>query len=207
MVTIEVKSEQLKEWFPITYETFLEELRNSKTQYSDKSEDKIKWVISWGIFRTKAKNEQEQLKNDMEYESKLKLQYNERCAIDITKIKVNVSMKAGFYIRTDRSFDKELPQYIIDMFYEVQKITMLQEQMYYNDPFVMESLAEFQHLLDEILKDMEEQEFGIEGLNSLKKAVEPKLHMDDILDKISESGLQSLTAKELQFLERESKNK
>lgn len=204
MVQLEVKPEQVKEWFPVSYKTFLEELRNSKSKFADKAEEKIEWMISWGIYRTKAKNEEEQIQKDMDYENKLKLPYEERCAADLPKIRINISMKSGFYIRTDRSFDKEVPQYIIDMFYEVMKVTMLQEQMFLNDPVVMESLAEFQHLLDEMLENMESDLEGLEGI-SIKKKAEPQLNMDDILDKISESGMQSLTAKELKFLEKMSR--
>ena len=117
-------------------------------------------------------------------------------------------MKAGYYIRTDRSLDKEIPEYITDMFYEVMKVTMLQEQLILKDPVVMESLEEFKYLLDEMMENLESLGLEIEGLEEFKqqkKTKEQPLNMDDILDKISETGMQSLNAKELKFLEKMSR--
>jgi len=203
MVQFEIENDKMKEWFPITYETFIEELRNSKSKSSDKKEDKIQWMLSWGVFRTKAKNQIEQEKKDKEFEEKLHLTYDERCEADLPKIRITVTMKAGYRIVSDRSLDETIPDFIEDMFFEVMKITMLQEQMIVNDPIVLESLEEFKHLLDDILEEMAEEGEDIDIIRNVKK--ETPLSMDDILDKISESGMQSLTAKELKFLEKMSR--
>jgi len=198
MVQFEIENDKMKEWFPITYETFIQELRNSQSKSSDKKEDKIKWILSWGIFRTKAKNKNEQEKID-----KLHLTYDERCEVDLPKIRITVTMKAGNRIVSDRSIDDTIPDFIEDMFFEVMKIKMLQEQMIVNDPVVLESLEEFKHLLEYILEEMAEEGENIDIIRNLKK--ETPLSMDEILDKISESGMQSLTAKELKFLEKMSR--
>jgi hypothetical protein len=198
MVQFEIENDKMKEWFPITYETFIQELRNSQSKSSDKKEDKIKWILSWGIFRTKAKNKNEQEKKD-----KLHLTYDERCEVDLPKIRITVTMKAGNRIVSDRSIDDTIPDFIEDMFFEVMKIKMLQEQMIVNDPVVLESLEEFKHLLEYILEEMAEEGENIDIIRNLKK--ETPLSMDEILDKISESGMQSLTAKELKFLEKMSR--
>jgi hypothetical protein len=102
------------------------------------------------------------------------------------------------------------------MHYETMKITMLQEQMMVNDPVVLESLAPFKHLLDELMQDMgitpemmESLGDKLPGLSSIQSSSpkrEVTLSMDEILDKINETGIQSLTAKELKFLEQMSKN-
>jgi len=203
MVQFEIENEKMKEWFPKTYETFIEELRNSKSKSSDKKEEKIQWILSWGVFRTKAKNQIEQEKKDKEYEEKLHLTYEERCEADLPKLRITVTMKAGYRIVSDRSLDETIPDFIEDMFFEVMKVTMLQEQMIVNDPVVLESLEEFKHLLDDILEEMAEEGENIDIIRNVKK--ETPLSMDDILDKISESGMQSLTAKELKFLEKMSR--
>jgi hypothetical protein len=201
MVQFEIENDKMKEWFPITYKTFIEELRNSNSKSAEKAEDKIEWMVSWGVFRTKAKTEEEQIQKDIEFENKLHLPYEERCAVDLSKLRLTVTMKAGNRIVSDRSLDNNIPEYIEEMFYEVMKITMLQEQMIINDPTVMESLAEYKHLLDEILEDMEIEMEGFDELKSAMKKQEAPLSMDDILDKISATGMQSLTAKELKYLE------
>ena len=213
MVQFALKPEEVKEWFPETYKAFIEELRNSKSTSNDKSEEKIEWAISWKFFRKKSKTDEEKVIADMEFEQKMHLIYEDRCQADLPKIRVSVSMKAGNYIRTDRSLDTELPKYVVDMHYETMKITMLQEQMMINDPVVLESLAPFKHLLDELMQDMgvtpemlESLGDKLPGISSLQPKKEVQLNMDEILDKINETGMQSLTAKELKFLEKMSKN-
>lgn len=216
MVQFPLKPEEVKEWFPETYKAFIEELRNSKSPSNDKSEEKIEWGISWAFFRKKSKTDEEKVLADMEFEQKMHLTYEERCKVDLPKIRISLSMKAGNYIRTDRSIDKDVPKYVVDMHYETMKITMLQEQMMINDPVVLESLAPFKHLLDELMQDMgitpemlESLGDKLPGLTSIQSSApkrETPLNMDEILDKINETGIQSLTAKELKFLEKMSKN-
>jgi hypothetical protein len=208
MVPVELSAEKMKEWFPKTYASFIKDLRNSSSKSGGKSEDKISWMISWGVFGSKTKDEAHAIQKQIDYDNKLKLPYEERCAVDLEKLRIHVSMKAGYYIRTDRSLDKEIPEYITDMFYEVMKVTMLQEQLILKDPVVMESLEEFKYLLDEMMENLESLGLEIEGLEEFKqqkKTKEQPLNMDDILDKISETGMQSLNAKELKFLEKMSR--
>jgi hypothetical protein len=208
MVPVELSAEKMKEWFPKTYASFIKDLRNSSSKSGGKSEDKISWMISWGIFGSKTKDEAHAIQKQIDYDNKLKLPYEERCVVDLEKLRIHVSMQVGYYIRTDRSFDKEIPEYVIDMFYEVMKITMLQEQLILKDPVVMESLEEFKYLLDEMMENLESLGLEIEGLEEFKqqkKTKEQPLNMDDILDKISETGMQSLNAKELKFLEKMSR--
>ena len=203
MIQIELTSEKMKEWFPKTYKSFLKDYKNSKRKFTPKPEEEIEWMVSYAFYVTKAKNEEDAMQNQINYESKLKLTYEERCKADLPKLKINCYMSAGYYTRSDRAHDKKVPKYIIDLFYEVMKITMLQEQILLNDPVVLKSLEGFQHLLDEMIEDMGIQVDGIEALNT--KYVETPLDMDEILDKISASGVQSLNARELKFLDKMSR--
>lgn len=208
MIPFAVKVDEMKAWFPKTYKSFIKELRKSKSLSSDKPEDEIEWMVSWGFFSKKAKTEEEAIQKQIDYDNKLKLVYKERCKADIPKIRINISMKAGYRITTDRSIEKNIPEFIIDMSYEVLKITMLQEQLTLNDPTVMESLAEFQHLMDDILDEIKEMGLEIpEDMEGIipKSSKNTSLNMDEILDKISENGMSSLSAKELKFLEKMSK--
>jgi len=203
MIQIELSNEKMKEWFPKTYKSFLKDYKNSKRKFTPKPEEEIEWMVSYAFYVTKAKNEEDAIQNQINYENKLKLTYDERCKADLPKLKINCYMSAGYYTRSDRSHDKKVPQYITDLFYEVMKITMLQEQIYLNDPVVMKSLEGFQHLLDEIIEDMGIEMEGIEELT--KKHEETPLDLDGILDKISSSGVQSLSARELKFLDKKSR--
>ena len=207
MIELPVKHEEIKQWLPETYKVFIEELRNSKSRYHRKSEEDILWAVSWGPFIKKAKTDEERAENENNYkEVILRLPYEDRVANDLSKIRINVTMKAGNYIRVDRAFDTEIPKFIIDMTQEVLKITMLQEQKIINDPAVKESLKEFEYLLEEL--DNKTNEFlemlGGSG-SDLPKPKEHPLNMDDILDKINETGMGSLNAKELKFLEKMSR--
>jgi len=203
MIEIELTNEKMKEWFPKTYNAFLEDFNNSNRKFVNKPEEEIEWMVSYAFYIPKAKSDEEAIQNQINYENKLKLTYDERCKADLPKLKIDCHMYAGYYSRSDRASDKEIPQYIIDLFYEVMKVTMLQEQMYVNDPVVLKSLEGFQHLLDEMLEDMGIEMEGVDEFANKHK--EEPLDMDEILDKISANGVQSLTAKELKFLDKMSR--
>jgi hypothetical protein len=209
---------------------FINELRESKSKSANKPDQKIQWLISWGFFGKKGKSEEQIIQKQMDFESKLHLPYNERVEEDLPKIRINVSMKAGYYIRTDRALEVEIPKYIIDMSYEVLKITMLEEQMFIKDPEVLESIKEFKYLLEGIYEldenldpvfderglpiraklileldeegnpKIDEEGNPIISVNSKIKKEEP-LELDGILDKINQTGYSSLSSRELKFLE------
>ena len=208
MIQIELTGEKMKEWFPETYKSFLEDYYSSnrqvvKKKFTPKAEEDIEWMVSYSVNIPKAKTDEEAIQNQINYENKLRLPYEERCKSDLSKLKVDCHMYAGYYGRTDRSFDKEIPKYIIDLFYEVTKITMLQEQIFVNDPVVLDSLKDFQHLLQQLMEDMGIELEGTEQFEQKYKDV--PLDMDEILDKISANGVESLTAKELKFLDKMSR--
>lgn len=207
MIPVRITNEEMKELFPLTYNAYLQDLRNSCSKSANKAEEKIEWMIAWGIFGPKTKNESHAIQKQIDYDNKLKLTYDERCAVDLQKLRVSVSMKAGYYIRTDRAIDTEIPQMVIDMFYQVTKITMLQEQLILKDPVVMQSLEEFKPLLDDLLEGLKNIGLEFEGVeNIVETKKEEPLDMDEILDKISASGIESLNARELKYLEKMSKS-
>src|ERR1700761_9088366 len=105
MVQFQVKHEEIKEWLPETYKSFIEELRASKSNSAKKREDKIKWFVSWGYFGKKAKSDEEKAQKDIDLEEKLHLTYEERLKADTPKIGVYIYMKAGYYERSDKSID------------------------------------------------------------------------------------------------------
>ena len=235
MVQFQVKHEEIKEWLPETYKSFIEELRASKSHSAKKREDKIKWFVSWGYFGKKAKTEEEQVQKDMDAEEKLHLTYEDRIKVDSPKIGVYIYMKAGYYERSDRSIDIAVPQYILDMAKEILKQTMLKEQIFVKDPVVEESIKEWKYMLRDIIELDDNDEpildangrpipvipFEIDentglpkmdpetGLPIMKKKGngektkrEEPLSMDEILDKIGDTGMGSLSSRELEFLEK-----
>ena len=192
LAQIPVKIEEIREWLPETYKMFIDDLRNSKSKSANKPEEKIHWMLSWGFFGKKSKDDEAYLQK---LKDKTTLTFTERLNADLPKIKITVFMKAGeHYLRVDRAIDPT-PQFIIDFTTDVLKIQMLKEQEEVNNPEVRESLREFEYLLDEL------QEVDGEGKPVAKKA----LRMDDVLDKIGEFGIGSLTIKEKEFLDKMSR--
>lgn len=59
MVAFKLSQDQVKDWFPTTYQYFIDELRNSKSSSNDIPEEKIEWCLSWGFFVKKATSEEE----------------------------------------------------------------------------------------------------------------------------------------------------
>lgn len=235
MVQFQVKTEEISQWLPETYKSFMDELRASKSSAAKKREDKIKWFVSWGYFGKKAKTEEEKIQKQIDYEAKLHLPFEERLKEDTPKISVYVYMKAGYYERSDKSLDVAVPQYIVDMSKEILKQTMLKEQIFVKDPVVQESIREWKYMLRDIIEldenddpildeegrpmrvipfeiDAEtgmpkiDPETGLpimkkKGENN-KKVVEEPLSMDGILDKINDTGIGSLSPRELEYLEK-----
>ena len=71
MVPVELSAEKMKEWFPKTYASFIKDLRNSSSKSGGKSEDKISWMISWGVFGSKTKDEAHAIQKQIDYDNKL----------------------------------------------------------------------------------------------------------------------------------------
>jgi hypothetical protein len=186
MITFEVKHEFMQEFFPEITDKFLKNLRESDSKSNDTPIDKIQWVISWGFFVKKAKTEEEIIERDLNYQNKLKLKYPERLEIEVSRIRVDILMKAGNYIKGDRF--NNTSEYITNMAKEVVKIMMINEQEYLQDPNVLDSMQDFMYLNSELSDDFQEQ-----------------LDLDSILDKINKSGIQSLSKNELNYLEQASR--
>ena len=183
MITFRANYDDVVRWFPEETDQFISELRTSTTKSSRVKVEKIEWVVSWGFFGKKAKNEEEQLGKQDKFMDKLKLVYTERLEVEIPKIRIFLSMKAGQYIRGDKIY--VIPDFFKSMAGEVLKVMMFEEQKHLQDPVVLESLKEFEHLF--------------------KNEVEEEFNLDDILDKINTTGMESLTPQELKFLEDSSK--
>jgi hypothetical protein len=186
MVSFEVKSDFVKESFPEVYKMFISELRNSDSKNNDMNDEKIRWFISWGFFVKKAKTQEEIIQRDINYNEKLKMLYDERVELEISRIRVDILMKAGSFVRGDRF--NNTSEFIESMAREVVKSMMVDEQEILCDPLVIESISEF-----------------IEFFKENEESVDEILDLDLILDKINKSGMKSLTKKELNFLEKKSK--
>jgi hypothetical protein len=190
MIILKVNYEKLVEDYPKEVEAFLTDLRNSHSKSKDTPIEKIEWIVSWGFFGKKAKNDEEKASKQEAYMNKMSLQYEDRLNLDIPKIKVNISLRAGNYARVDRV--DGVSESIVNIAKEIIKFQMHEEQKHFNDPVVMSSLPPL-----DLKEEGGDGEVGID-LSSPDA-------LDSILDKISTDGMTSLTKNELQFLERNSR--
>lgn len=201
MVTFKATAEQIGEWFPKSMESFIKELKESESTSRKHPLAKIQWFVTWGFMVKKAKTPEEKVLAQNAYNEKLKLPYNERLEVELPRIKVDIAFKAGHYFRSDRVLGEETPKYINDMAKEIVKSMIYQEQKTLNDPNVLDSIQDF---IDKIQEE-ESQEILREAGIDLRPKREPSFDLDLILDKINETGISSLTASELNFLEKRSK--
>jgi hypothetical protein len=208
MRQLKVPFKKMKEWFPETYNTCIQDLRNSKSAYSRFSENKIKWVIMYGFFIPKPKSPKEHLFQNSEYDRKLKLPFEERCKLELKNLRISYVMSAGFYTKSDRCLEKKIPDNIKEMVCDVLKITMIKEQFIVSDETVMESLEKFNNF--EQLADVAYYELNeyvdLDNVEPVQKnQITKELNIDDILDKMNKHGKDSLTEIELNFLKNQGK--
>ena len=149
-------------------------------------------MVTFGFFSTKSKSEEDAFLKKLSYEKELTLRYDERIEMEIPKIRVDLSLKAGSYLRSDRC--TYVPEFIIDIAKEFIKVRMFVEQSMLKDPNVMDSLKDFKNPFEQPQQQQIEQE------------EEEILNVDFILDKINSSGISSLTPNELKFLEKKSRS-
>lgn len=194
MVSFQIESEKVKEWFPETYKSFIEDLRNSKSQSKDTKEENMEWYIIWGFFTKKAKTESEIEEHSERIAKSMEMVFSDRLNAELPKIRCSLDMKAGYYYRTDRVQEKEVPQFINDMAIDIVKWMIFQEQQWLNNEVVIDSIRDF---YDDVMY----------YINSDRVDESENLNMDSILDKINESGMSSLTPIELDFLEKSSNSK
>ena len=213
MIQVELTNDRVKEMFPITYSSFLSELRNSSSRSSSIEESKIKWSVTWGFFVKKAKTLEEKDKQMFSLEQKFNLPYEERLNLEIPRIKCSLSMKAGFYEKTDRVFD-ETPNYVIESSKEILKFMIFEEQKSIQNPEVLESIRDFIEKQESLKEENKENPTNVvdslkQALEKLSKSKSPKkreFHLDEILDKINLNGIDSLDKEEIDFLGTMSKN-
>jgi hypothetical protein len=153
---------------------------------------KIKAYYSYGFFVNKAKNTIEELTKSFEEASNLL--YEDRLALEKSKLRVNVTIKMGNLTITNRLPSGIVPMNISDMVTEIVKVKMtIENQLSYNKE-VSDSIPPLTGLV------------SFEFINDSFLSNEPQLDMDEILDKISMSGYDSLTNEEKEFLDKKSKD-
>lgn len=192
MFTILTNKEEFLADIPSIYSNWLETVNNFKP---DLDHDKIELFYSYGFFHPKVENKEEYYEEM--YQKCSKMEFDERLQHEISKVRVNLAIKCGNFLLSDRLPKGTIPKIVLDIVTEITKVKMLVEYEYHQDdnikntiPDVDSSIVSFEIIRDVVNSDYSKsQNFDI----------------DNILDKISKQGMDSLSEEEKDFLDKKSK--
>ena len=154
-------------------------------------DDDIKIYYSYGFFVKKVKNEDKEKFYLNMYEKSDKMLFNDRLDFELSKLRIDVNLKLGNkFAMKNRLPDGLVPKLVLEMVTEITKVKMMLEES--DDIDVYQSIPPLSGLIT------------IDSIEEIMDEVE--LDMDDILDKISKNGLDSLTQEEKEFLDKKSKD-
>ena len=159
----------------------------------ERSEDKIVTFYHYGYFLPKVSNKEEYYSDQFERYSKMP--FEERLAEEFSKVRVNVTIKIGSFMMTNRLEKGDIPQIVKDVVTEVTKYKMVFEGGIHNNSDVIDTIPQFDTSI--VSFDLIKDQIKSESKN---------YDIDDILDKISENGMDSLSEEEKDFLKNQSKN-
>ena len=196
MFGIDVERKEVTKEFPIVKD-WLKKLKKLKFGEGEFDKDEVEFYYSYGFFVPKSKNNEEEYLKSIE--STLIMLYPERLTFELSKVRVNISMKLDNFIITDRLPKGSVPVRIHEIVAEVTKVKMMVESEFSYNKEVLESIPALDKtIVDiEIIKNPETQEIESESQS---------FTIDTILDKISKRGYESLSKEEKEFLDNKSKN-
>ena len=196
MFGIDVERKEVTKEFPIVKD-WLKKLKKLKFGDGEFDKDEVEFYYSYGFFVPKSKNNEEEYLKSIE--STLTMLYPERLTFELSKVRVNISMKLDNFIITDRLPKGSVPVRIHEIVAEVTKVKMMVESEFSYNKEVLESIPALDKtIVDiEIIKNPETQEIESESQS---------FTIDTILDKISKRGYESLSKEEKEFLDNKSKN-
>jgi len=200
MNNIRVTREQVENDYPTIYQEFIENLRNSNSINKNIDLEKTNWFYSWGSFVKKAKTDEERVLRDLKNQEKDGMLFPERLDLEFSKIRVNITMEGGNFVRGDRAGkDLPLPESITKIVAETTKISMLLEQKEINNQNVINSIPE----IDDSIVPRDQIDSLLSMVNQ-SYSDDEELDVDTILEKISSQGIESLTNEEKEFLDNQS---
>lgn len=144
----------------------------------------IRFYYSYGFFVTKSAPS-----------VKLDMPFPERLQFELSKVRIGATIEMGNFIMTNRLPRGFIPPIISDIVTEITKVKMMIEsELFYN-----------KELFDSIPPLNENTSFKIIR-ELIGEQVDEEFDMDEILDKISKHGIESLTRNEKDFLDKKSKD-
>jgi len=197
MFTIPVEKEEVLSDYPNVEKDWIE-LSNTKFLNNELDEEKMSFFYSYGFFLPKINDMEKKIEfYENMYENTQKMMFDERLEFELKKVRVNLTMLVGKnFVLSNRMPKGTIPDIIRKVVTEVTKVKMLVEYEFNNNEDVKKSIPEIDTSIIsfEIIRDVVKDE------NKLN------LDIDDILDKISQDGLDSLSDEEKEFLDKKSKD-
>jgi hypothetical protein len=194
MFILSAKKEDVLSDFPYVKEW----IDNAQTNFikSEIEESNMDFYYTYGFFVPKVDN-REELYTDM-YEKTSKMLFEDRLNFELSKVRVNLTMKIGkHFMLTNRLEKGSLPSMVKTIVTELTKVKMTIESEYSENEEVKSSIPEIDRDIVnlEIIKDVIEKDYDIKDFD-----------IDDLLDKINEAGIESLSDEERDFLNKKSKD-
>ena len=193
MFTINVEKDELVNQFP-EVKKWVKKIQKMSFSNKEFDESNIEFYCSYGYFVPKSYNG-EKFSEISEITSKMLFQ--ERLNFELSKVRVNLTMKIGHFVIGDRLPKGVIPETVVRIVTEVTKVKMMVESEYYQNEEVKKSIPE----IDKTFVDIE----IVRDVVSNDYKEDKNFDVDSILDKISQKGLDSLSDEEKDFLDNKSK--
>lgn len=173
----------VKEWVDVIKSSILKD---------DVDDSNIQAYYTYGFFVPKSKNNLDSLQEMMDRSSKML--FPERLDLEKSKVRVDVTIKIGKLILTNRLPNGSIPTFINELITEIVKVKMtIESKLDYRED-VVESIPPLSGLV------------SLDIIDGISEVEEEYFDMDEILDKISTSGMESLSPEEKEFLDKKSKD-
>lgn len=193
MFTINVEKDELVNQFP-EVKKWVKKIQKMSFSNKEFDESNIEFYCSYGFFVPKSYNGE---KFSEVAEATSKMLFQERLNFELSKVRVNLTMKIGHFVISDRLPKGVIPETVVKIVTEITKVKMMVESEYYQNEEVKNSIPE----IDKTFVDIEIVRDVVN--NDYKE--DKNFDVDSILDKISQKGLDSLSDEEKDFLDNKSK--
>jgi len=155
--------------------------------------DDIKFHCSFGYFVPKSHNTEDKLIDI--FETMSNMPFEERFNYELSKVRVNILLKWKKFSISDRLPKGVIPTSVFNLVKELTKVKMTLE-------FESHGKEEIKKTIPEIDTSL----VNIETFNQVASSeIQKDFNIDDILDKISQNGIGSLSEEEKEFLDNKSK--
>jgi hypothetical protein len=194
MFTINVEKDELVNQFPEVKKWVKKIQKMSFSKKEEVNDSDIEFYCSYGYFVPKSFNGD---KYAEVAEATSKMLFDERLKFELSKVRVNLTMKIDHFVISDRLPKGVIPETVSRIVKEVTKVKMMIESDYYQNEEVKNSIPE----IDKTFVDID----IVRDVVTKDYKEDKNFDIDLILDKISQKGLDSLSDEEKNFLDDKSK--